>query len=461
MAQPKTLSDKQVGLLRWIAAGCPEGGVEGQYYRISVGALRNRGLVTTSGRGPTWSAEITDAGREYLGEVDGPRPPKARQPDGSVSEQLVAAVAAAGGSLTVELLPRGSPHYVDYEARARLATRRGKVPSGKRLRVHHLDHWRLQIELVDAAKFADEPLQEVPVPEAIHRYHPVTKQFRDDKRRHEVSQASLPRATRIVQALVSEAERRGHGVELAPEPVTRQGYGRRQRWKATEHGHLVITVRGFPTSMRIHEEGLPSFAYWMERNTHYDYAKKAYVKPSLADYEAKATGRLAIELVPPYRQKGVIRRWSDHKTGSLEDKLPEILQAIAFRSAEAETQQRQAEREAAERRRAWEATVERAKRRHAEQQREDALGEQLARWQQATQIRDYCDTVEATHAADPAALEWVRWARGHADRLDPLDVAPHAPEPRPPGSIRDLEPFLNGERPPPTHPVARETPWRY
>lgn len=64
-------------ILRWIADGCPDGVMEGTYHRITAGALRNRGLMTTAGKGPTWAAKATTAGREYLREVDGPNPAQA------------------------------------------------------------------------------------------------------------------------------------------------------------------------------------------------------------------------------------------------------------------------------------------------------------------------------------------------------------------------------------------------
>ncbi len=101
MAQRKTLTDAQVELLRWVDEGCPEGVYEGVHHRISVAALHRRGLAAAVGHGDRWSAEITDVGRAYLADVDGPRPPIARQATLSVSDQLIADVIAAGGSLRV------------------------------------------------------------------------------------------------------------------------------------------------------------------------------------------------------------------------------------------------------------------------------------------------------------------------------------------------------------------------
>lgn len=73
--------------------------MDGDSHRVSAAALGNHGLVTTSGRGPTWSAEITQVGREYLARVNGPKPAVPRQANVSVTQQLVDDVLAAGGAL--------------------------------------------------------------------------------------------------------------------------------------------------------------------------------------------------------------------------------------------------------------------------------------------------------------------------------------------------------------------------
>src|SRR5262245_35655899 len=52
--------------------------MQGYEHRVSAAALRTRDLVRISGRGQTWRAEVTPAGRAYL--EDPPRPePHRRQ----------------------------------------------------------------------------------------------------------------------------------------------------------------------------------------------------------------------------------------------------------------------------------------------------------------------------------------------------------------------------------------------
>lgn len=410
MAQRKTLSEKQVQLLRWIADGCPASRREGEYYRISAAALRNRGLVTVSGRGADWSAQVTAAGRDYLARADGPNPPKPRPPNVLVTEQLVSAVIEPGGSLALPRLTSFDPDYVDYENRVRLAERHGKVPAGKRLRVEHLSYDQIRIELADDPAGVAQPAGPVPVPAAIGTYRQVVKEFKERSDRHEVCRAALPRVLRILQGLVSEAERRGCTVELAPEPQARGSYGSRD-WTGPNDGHLVISVRGSGVRVRVCEKGIPSRAYWNRRHGRFDSRSRTWTLPSLAEFEAKATGRLMIEFVNAYWPEGRVHRWSDRKAWTLEDKLADVLHAAEMHAADDDERQRQAAQQAAERHRTQKAAAEEARKRHACQQRADALAEQVARWRTCQDIRDYCHAAQAAHPADPGTAGWIGWVR--------------------------------------------------
>src|SRR5665213_510397 len=202
VAQRKTLTEKQVVILRWTAGGCPAGGISDEYHRISAGALRNRGLVKTTGRGPTWAATVTAAGREYLAKVDGPEPPIPREANVSVTEQLVSEVAAAGGVLLVPRYSWYDADRIDYEGRVRAAVRHGKVPDGKRLTAVTVGR-ELEIRLLDALgrSYGRAELAAVSVPLKVGRYHPAARHFRGCSGRHEVSRTQLPRAIRIIHAI--------------------------------------------------------------------------------------------------------------------------------------------------------------------------------------------------------------------------------------------------------------------
>jgi hypothetical protein len=124
-------------------------------------------------------AAVTDAGREYLARLNSADPPRPRQANVSVTQQLVEEVIAAGGSLRVprkSWFDRGS---VDYENRARLAERHRKVPAGKRLTVSVMED-ELEIRLVETPERTAPPaLVPVVVPERVARYHRAARRFRD------------------------------------------------------------------------------------------------------------------------------------------------------------------------------------------------------------------------------------------------------------------------------------------
>lgn len=304
MAQRITLNEVQIAVLRWISEGCPDDGVDGVSARISAGALRNRGLVRTTGRGPTWRATITADGKDYLQQVDGPNPPAPRQPNVSVTGQLVDDVIAAGGSLRVPRKHWTEREGIDCERRAQLAETYGKVPRGRRLIVRTASAEELLIELVtDRTATADgeeEPsvgLSPIAVPARLTKYHRVAREFRDRTNLHEVSRKALPRALRIVHALAVEAERRGH--EIACVRVHEDRYGRTE-WKPAHDGQLVFAINGHQLKVRIWEKGAGQrgpYEYQMKRwkaDREQPFRLMQFVdrpKP----YDTGATGELNIE----------------------------------------------------------------------------------------------------------------------------------------------------------------------
>ncbi len=458
MAQRKTLNEQQVRLLRWIAEGCPAGVAEGDSHRISAAALHSRGLVAISGRGRTWSASLTPAGTEYLAQVDGPNPPVPRQPNVSVTQQLVDDVIAAGGSLQV---PRQGWHLegeVDYAGRAHLAERHGKVPPGKRLTVTVLSYDELELELVDAPgeEVHRAELAAIPIPENVRRYHLAAREFRNHSERHEVSRAQLPRATRLIHAIAAESERRGWSVRPAKE--SKNGYGRTD-WTGTKDGHLRITVGEHDFGLRLQEEGVHTRGPWDEevhryRNVSRDWSFYRDRNLPSGPYDAAGTGRLKLELQvrTPWIFAGRQSRWADRQSWSLEERLPQLFREIEERIAEAERfaerertaaeQAAEAARQAAEERaRMWGVLMRQAEQQLVEANRAANLREQARCWQEAESVRRYCDVVEAAYGDRPETAAWLSWARGYIRRLDPLSEPPTMPE-APEATPEALQPYL-------------------
>lgn len=194
------------------------------------------------------------------------------------------------------------------------------------------------------------------------------------------------------------------------------------------------------------EEGLPSRAYWEERNSTYSYGLGGRTSrlPPLREYEANATGRLSLELVQSHSVEGRPVKWADRKSWTLEEKLPELLRELEIRAAEERERQRKAKQEAAERERQWNAAMDRARELHAENHRGEVLRDQVARWRTAEEIRAYCDAATASYPDDPSTAEWIAWARCYADELDPLRIAPRMPAAPEWVSAEELRPYLDG-----------------
>lgn len=457
MAQRKTLTEQQVDLLRWVADGCPDGEMEGDSYRVSVAALRRRGLVTTSGGGPTWSAAITAGGREYLEKVNGPEPPVPRQGNVPVTQRLVDEVIAAGGSMRVPRRWYGDPAYIDYENRAALAERYGKVPDGKRLEVVGIED-ELEVRLVDTpGKSGRAELVEVRVPEKVSRYHPVAKSFREDRDRHEVSRGEFQRAARIMHAIATEADRRGWLTAYSGPP--------KGEWNdssvRTSGSRLTIGVDEHEFRLRLHEKGVHTRGPWeesiqLERERALRWGSMSREGAPSGPYDADATGRLELELEDEqwwkFHGRQRQRHWGDRVSWQLEDRLPHLFREIQERIVEAERieEERRIEAEhaaeiarvAAEKReKTWTELMEKARRRLVEQGRVADLRTQVANWQESELLRRYCDAMEEAHGSDQRSIEWIEWARAFAARLDPLREAPTMPDP-PEETLEALQEFL-------------------
>ncbi len=455
VAQRKTLTEKQVLLLRWIADGCPEGAAVGDYYRISAAALRSRGLVNTWGRGPSWRAQITPGGREYLAQVDGLSPPIPREANVSVTERLVHDVRASGGTLRVPRRGWYSADGVDFEKRARLATRQGKVPDGKQLIVTAVER-ELEIQLVDAPgrSYRRAELSPIKVPDRVGRLHPAARHFRERSERHEVSRGQLARATRIVHAIAAEAERRGWAVEGSSD--SENGYGR-SSWTGTKDGHLVIAVKEHVFTLRLQEKGVHSRGRWDEevrlyRNVSRDTSFYRDREIPSGPYDAAATAQLELELNPGARHGGRQSRWSDRRSWTLEERLPHLFREIDERIVEhehheedrriaAEKAAKVAQREAQQRQRKWSLLMDRAAERLLQEHRTTELRKQTDAWHQAERIRCYCDAAQAAYPDRADTAKWLEWARAFATTLDPLTERPTTPE-LSEVCLEELQPYL-------------------
>ncbi|WP_432003281.1 hypothetical protein [Streptomyces sioyaensis] len=479
------LNERQRKVLRWIAGGCPAGawGEDDFTYKTSAQALQNRGLVKISRRGGMWSAEATAAGCHYLEHGTYPAPterqehavrhtkakapstaPVAAQPTSprnstpgeraaseavarpesrrraaskqsqkTLGEQLIDDVLAAGGSLVVK------PHYgagaPNWTARIRSAQRCGRLPEGKEL-VHRWRAGGYEITIQDTPAWKLAVLDPIPVPERLHRPHTIVAALRDGEPALGLSKAVRPRALRLVQAIVTEAERRGHTAQL-----TRGGHRSR---RADDAGLFTVTAHGQPCGF--------SFGQEKDRTEHAPTAKELadaerYSWVKIPPYDYVPSDRLTITL-----NGGITHRqtmWKDAADRPLEDQLPEILQEVDLRGLAAERKRTEEEEQARNKRRRWEAAMRQAHADHAEAIRIRALEQQEKRWRQAGRLSAYLTEARERVEAMPDGAErteaeaWLSWATHYVRSIDPLTQPlrmPEVPEPR----HSDLEPFLHG-----------------
>jgi hypothetical protein len=451
------LNSAQLELLRWVAGGCRDGVYDGYSHRISAAALQTRGLLRVTGRGPSWNAELTTRGAALLEQSErAPRPQRAPRsvasPNSlkpvtqsaralSKSEQLIADVIAAGGVLRVPYWRReGEP---DYRQRAIAAQRFGKVPPDKRLVMEHVRGGELELRLEDPLPGTDIVAQAVPVPARLSRPHPVAARFRDDTDQHQVSRAMLPRSVRIVHALAAEAERRSHQVANPNRPA----HERSPRDSAKEAvPHLVITVGNHAYSLNVSEEKVLLRGVWEERKRVQEQQRLQYPLYSsherMKPYDSEATGQLSISLLASgHSREGRAATWSDRKSWTLDDKLPDLLQELELRAVEDDHHAAEEKRKAEERQRQWELQMERARQRFLEAHRAKVLRAQIAARQEAQVMSAYLAELEAAHGASSESAEWIDWIRDFITRLDPLHSPPSMPA-EPEISREDLKPFL-------------------
>jgi hypothetical protein len=85
--------------------------------------------------------------------------------------------------------------------------------------------------------------------------------------------------------------------------------------------------------------------------------------------------------------------------------------------------------------------MEQARQRLVQEYRASHLRAQADAWQQAEELRRYCNAAEATYGDRSDTTEWLNWARAFASELDPLTEPPTMPALGEVGP-EDLQPYL-------------------
>lgn len=212
-----------------------------------------------------------------------------------------------------------------------------------------------------------------------------------------ISDTSIPRACRIIDALIKAMEPLGcmltDNMEFAVNGET----------VCVSFSESQDKIDHIPTK----EENRQLLEY-EEKRRKYSYASK----PQISKYDYQYNGRLCLKI---NNQKS----FRDCKAYQLEDRLSDMMLEI-YAAAEELKQQRLA-REEAERKRQEEACrrEERRKRYNTEVDRTLALANIADDYDTACKIRRYISAYQAAHP-DEDISEWQEWANAKADWYDPI-----------------------------------------
>ncbi len=434
------LNETQVRVLEWIKGGCPSSGPEDDYRRrITARALERRGLITVRGHGEAWVATVTKAGLVWQQAHPEPRPGEAEV------DELIRHVQAAGGRLE---LPKGEDVRAAHEELVRRSDHSPHRPRGWRLSLHAAGTWSdRRYEVILVRHFEDlVDLVPVSIPAHVTRYHPVVKAFLADRDWQLVSREHLDRAARLLQAIADEAPRRGLDVLTAEQATLgMDAYHAR----SIARSRFAVRSGAGVYGIRIQEVSAPSDTRVQPRPWGRRATRAAWLDARTTEFVS--TGMLELVVDGPGSAYGG-DRYRDAKTFPLEDKLPRIFRAIEVHRLEAEVREEERQREAAERRRRWEAAMAEARRRYDERVRWDAFVQRSRDWRDVAAHREFVAAAREALAAyeGPAHEELaaqLEFAQRKLDALDPLGhlelLEPQVRDPKP----DDLKPFLEGWSP--------------
>lgn len=369
------LNEAQFVVLRWVADGCPDGVMEGYAHRVSAAALRNRDLIRISGRGRTWHATLTDAGRIYLSS---PPPPRRRTPRPARSAQVPKS----------ETPPTALPPAPSISD-----------PIAEDLRGAH--------PLVRATQAASKGLR--PGPDGR-----LTIGDRPGVLRMVVSREQLHRALVLAHSTIVGAKRRGWDIK----PYSKEHYG--------PHPGVAIVIRDHRYPVEVHEQArtLPFTEEEIDawRNEYsWDRRDRANKMPPPQCKRKEPTGRL--QLVLPTGYGGGRATWTDSPR-SLNGSLSEVFDWLEQRASADDLAAENARQRREEFERAEELRAERARLARIEEARAKRAAAEIAAWRQAHDLRDYAAVLrEHLPQLDQAERDrveaWCQWLEDRARRSDP------------------------------------------
>jgi hypothetical protein len=223
-----------------------------------------------------------------------------------------------------------------------------------------------------------------------------------------VSKACLPRALRIIAALVHMLEKEGFNIfaeKRESESTCATIYGQTIRFGVVERSRQVK-----PPTPPTAKTGVPtSYAY--------------------NSIKLEPTGRLSVEIWK-YSTGGYQKTWRDRDSASLEDQLPKCAAGMIRIALWARAEEVRRVKAAEVKQKQIDEVTDVLQRIEEEEAKIKTLKKKAAAWWRAERIRNYIAAVRSDAAALPDSshrkelLEWIGWAEGQADRIDPLKKTP-------------------------------------
>ncbi len=213
-----------------------------------------------------------------------------------------------------------------------------------------------------------------------------------------VTRDQVERACRVMDALVKALEARGYPVTVAGDPKAK----------------TTVNIDGESFEFGI-DEKISRSDHLPTKEERARYGKSYWMMPK---YDYEPTGLLCLRIRnAPY---GCRQQWADGKRQKIEDCLGEFvlgLRAAAQREKELREERRLREIAWAEEKKRRE-ELERLAR--LDKMRAEKLTKDAADWELANRIRGYVQELESRPYRVEGLAEWIEWAKGYANKIDPL-----------------------------------------
>lgn len=285
---------------------------------------------------------------------------------------------------------------------------------------------RLVGRVADQTAFEREPTNAIRVPERLVAVDPLVRTtfraLREVKARDDgvlyspdtrlldvsVARPTLPRAKRVVDAVVKAFRKRGW---LLAEPTGNESY-------------VVVVVDGqrVPFSLGERTKRVPPAPPKPVR-----IGRGEFYTPSWAPTKYEPTGELALELGASWGS-GSRRGWRDGKRQRVEHCLNDFMIGIMSFAEDAREFKREQAQRAREREEVAQRWIEHQRRAAEEATRIKALEEAAAAWRRSQELLAFTNNVRRIAAdkmngaaVSDAFTQWLEWAEGYATSIDPLE----------------------------------------